>query len=181
LTNQSLRHSIPKPFAHDLSHMSEVQLRPATDADIPAVLAVTKGAYTPHVEHLQPPSSVMVEGSDKVAEYLARGGVIVAEVDGEIVGAVRYLPQGDHVYLGRLAVLPAWQKRGLARRLVEAVEHWAMLLGIDEVRLGVRTEIQGNRQLYLHLGYVEAGSAPLRSDPTRSYLVMKKQLPSGTD
>ena len=156
--------------------MNEVRLRPATAADIPAVLAVTAAAYAAHAGRLDPPSSVVRETPETVAAYLSRGGIIVAETDGEIVGAVRYEPYADYLYLGRLAVAPAWQGRGIGRRLVEAVEEWAVLLGLDEVQLGVRTELSANRELYRYLGYVENGYAPFNSDPRYSYLKMKKRL-----
>lgn len=156
--------------------MSDIQLRPATAADIPAVLLVTAAAYAPYAGRLTPPSSALNETEQAVRRYLQKGGVIVAEVDGRIVGAVRYEPYADYVYLGRLAVLPEYQGRGIGRRLVEAVEEWAALLGLDEVRLGVRLELTENRDLYRHLGYVEDGLAPFTDDPGHSHLRMKKRL-----
>ena len=157
-----------------------VQVRAATVADIPAILAVTRAAYAVHGERLQPPSSALREEPEAVARYFANGGVFVAEQDATIVGAVRYEARETYVYLGRLAVLPTWQGRGIGRRLVEAVEAWALLLGLDEVRLGVRLELQENRNLYLHLGFAEDGHAPFAYDPRFSYLKMKKRLHPST-
>ena len=154
----------------------EIRLRPANEADVAAILAVTRAAYAPYSGRIEPPSSVFRETGDAIRHYLERGGVIVAVSGEEIVGAVRYEPRDDHVYLGRLAVLPAWQKRGISRRLVAAVEEWTMLLGLDEVRLGVRPELHENRDLYRHLGYEEDGLHPFTSAPERRYLRMKKQL-----
>lgn len=156
--------------------MSDVQLRPATVADIPAILAVTKSAYALYNGRLDPPSGVVHEQPDAVERYFETGGVIVAEVGGEIVGAVRYEPREDYLYLGRLAVAPAWQRQGIGRRLVEAVEEWALLLGLDEVHLGVRMELTENHDLYRHLGYVENGTAPFRHDARYHYLKMKKRV-----
>ena len=154
----------------------KIRLRPANEADVAAILAVTSAAYARYSGRLEPPSSVFRETGDAIMRYLESGGVIVAVSGEEIVGAVRYEPREDHVYLGRLAVLPAWQKRGIGRRLVAAVEEWTLLLGLDEVQLGVRPELHENRGLYLHLGYEEDGLVPFTSDPGRRYLRMKKQL-----
>ncbi len=156
--------------------MGDVQLRPATVADVPAILAVTKAAYAPYTDRFDPPSGVVREQPESVERYFVTGGVIVADKDGEIVGAVRYEPHDDYLYLGRLAVAPAWQGRGIGRRLVEAVEEWALLLGLDEVHLGVRMELTENRDLYRHLGYVENGTAPFRHDERYHYLKMKKRV-----
>ena len=154
----------------------QVHLRPATSADIPAIIAVTRAAYTLFADQLHPPSSVLNETPETVASALHNGGIIVAETHDEIVGAVRYEPREDYLYLGRLAVAPTWQGRGIGRRLVTAVEEWAILLGLDEVRLGVRPELPRNRAMYARLGYVDDGHAPFRSDPGRHYLRMKKTL-----
>lgn len=152
----------------------EVKLRPATATDIPAVLRVTTAAYAPYTGHVQPP--YLQETQETVAGYLERGGMIVAEVDGELVGAVRYEPHEDFVYLGWLAVAPEWQGRGIGRRLVEAVEEWTVLIGLDEVRLGVRLDLPTNHDLYRHLGYVDDGRVPFAYDPRYSYLKMRKRL-----
>ena len=155
---------------------NQVQLRPATSADIPAIIAVTRVACAPFADRLQPPSSVLNETPEAVASSLQNGGIIVAETHDEIVGAVRYEPREDYLWLGRLAVAPNWQGHGIGRRLITAVEEWAILLGLDEVRLGVRTELPRNRAMYARLGYVDDGHAPFRSAPGRHYLRMKKTL-----
>src|SRR5688500_3261811 len=141
-------------------NMDNIQLRPATQADVPAVLAVTAAAYREYAGRLQPDAGALHETVEAVERYLHAGGVIVAQAGGAVVGAVRYEPREDFVYLGRLAVLPGWRGRGIGQRLVEAVEDWAILLGLDEVRLGVRLELVENRELYTHLGYVEDGLSP---------------------
>lgn len=155
---------------------SKIELRPAAASDIEAVVAVIIAAYRIYDGRLRPPSSALEETGEAVARYLQRGGVIVAECEREIVGAVRYETRDAYVYLGRLAVAPAWQGRGIARRLVAAVEEWTEMIGLDEVQLGVRVELAGNRALYEHLGYTVAGLVPFRNDPRYSFLHMKKRL-----
>ena len=159
-----------------IAAVNEVQLRPATAGDVPAILAVTQAAYAVYAGRLTPPSSALSEEPEAVMRYLNDGGVIVAEAGGEVVGAVRYEPHEGYLYLARLAVVPAWQGRGIGRRLVEAVEEWALLLGLDEVRLGVRIELPTNRDFYRRLGYSDDGRAPFKYDPRYSYLKMQKRL-----
>lgn len=158
----------------------QVRLRPATAGDIPAILAVTQAAYASYTGRIDPPSGVFAENAEGVQRYLKLGGVIVAQAGDEIVGAIRYQSHDDHVYLGRLAVLPSWQRRGIGRRLIAAVEEWTTLLGLDEVRLNVRLELTENHVLYQRLGYIEDGQAAFERAPHRSYLKLKKLLQSGT-
>lgn len=155
---------------------AEIQLRPATSGDVPAILAVTAAAYAPYTGRIDPPSGVLDETPESVQRSLEQGGVIVAQAGAEIVGVVRYQSYADHVYLGRLAVHPSWQKRGIGRRLIAAVEEWTILLGLDEVRLNVRHELTENQLLYKRLGYIDDGEAPFARAPHRTSLKMKKIL-----
>jgi GNAT superfamily N-acetyltransferase len=62
--------------------------------------------------------------------------------------------EGD-LYFGRLAVIPSARGRGIARRLVEAVEAEAARRGLAGVRLGVRIVLSENHRFFTALGYVE--------------------------
>lgn len=57
------------------------------------------------------------------------------------------------MYLGRLAVLPAYRQCGLGKKLVEAVEEKARTAGFNSVSLAVRIALPGNREFFERLGY----------------------------
>ncbi len=82
----------------------EATLRPAGDADLPAV------------EELLRSSGLPVVG---VAGALCN--FIVAESGGRVVGAVGLEVCCDHALLRSTAVAPEWRDRGLGRRLVERI------------------------------------------------------------
>jgi ribosomal protein S18 acetylase RimI-like enzyme len=71
------------------------------------------------------------------------------------VASVYHQTHPEHVYLGRLAVLPAFRGRGLGARLVSGVEALAAAAGRDRVRLGVRLALPRNRAFFEALGYRE--------------------------
>jgi ribosomal protein S18 acetylase RimI-like enzyme len=52
-------------------------------------------------------------------------------------------------------VIPWARGRGIARRLVEAVEDEACRRGLAGVRLGVRIVLTENQRFFTSLGYVE--------------------------
>ncbi len=85
------------------------------------------------------------------------GGILVCESNGRIVASVFHRTHPDHVYLGRLAVLPAFRRRGLAVRLVAAVESLAAGNGRRQVRLGVRLALPENRAFFEQLEYRQTG------------------------
>ena len=135
-----------------------VVLRPATIGDAPAIAATIAAAFEQYRGRLQPESGAFGETARTIGDELAGGaGAIVAERNGRVVACVMTkLLEGD-LYLGRLSVLPEARGLGLARRLIEAVEHEARRRGLPGVRLGVRVVLTGNQRLFAALGYVEIG------------------------
>jgi arsenite methyltransferase len=93
-------------------------LRPATDADLPAV------------EQMLAASGLPTTG---VAEAL--GEFIVAESGDRIVGVVGLELCGEHALLRSTAVAPEWQGRGLGRQLVERIIAEAEARGIKALYL----------------------------------------------
>src|SRR6266542_2985978 len=53
--------------------MSDVQLREATEADVPTIFAVTRAAFGEYLGRLDPPSGVHRETLDSLREKLASG------------------------------------------------------------------------------------------------------------
>jgi GNAT superfamily N-acetyltransferase len=73
-------------------------------------------------------------------------------------------------------VAPAWRGRGLAGRLIDAVEAEARQRGVGWLRVQARLELPRNRLLFARRGYVEAGvrAHPGYAEPTIA--VMEKAL-----
>jgi len=102
--------------------VTDWSIRSAISADIAAVLAMwEEGAAVASV-------SDSVEG---IAALLARDpeALLVAEADGAIIGSVVVGWDGWRGQLYRLAVLPAWRRRGVATALVRAAEGRLASLG----------------------------------------------------
>ena len=102
---------------------------------------------------LTPPSGAINETEDDVRRDLAQHGGALARLDGVAVGALRLVVEPRHLHVRRVAVDPAVQGAGIGRALMEWVEARARELGRDEVRLGVRAQLPGNRSFYERLGY----------------------------
>jgi predicted N-acetyltransferase YhbS len=156
--------------------MSNVTLRQAADADIPALLAVLKAAFEEYYGCLDPPSGAHDETEERLRETLRDTHAVLARVGGEPVGCVFYAPMGDYVDLFRLAVLPSHRRHGIGRALIEYVEGRASAIGIACVQLGVRVALPGNRAYYERLGYrfLEARAHSGYAEPT--YVILEKRL-----
>ena len=129
--------------------MTSVRLREAGAADAPVLAWLLREAFEEYRGKLDPPSSAHGKTAEAVLRELEGGGALLAEVEGAPVGCVFFHPREDHLYLDRLAVLPAHRGAGVARALMEAVEARAT----GPVRLSVRCALTEQQAYYARRGY----------------------------
>jgi ribosomal protein S18 acetylase RimI-like enzyme len=94
------------------------------------------------------------------ADYAAlveRGQVTVAEVDGELAGALVLIPAADHLLVENVVVSPAYQGRGIGGMLMRLAEERARAAGTGELRLYTHQLMTENQVWYAQLGYEETG------------------------
>lgn len=103
--------------------MTAVSLRPAVASDVPEVLAFWARA----AEDAHRPS----DSAAAVERLIARDpeALVLAEVEGEIVGSVVVGWDGWRCHLYRLAVDPGWRRQGIGARLVDHAESRFAALG----------------------------------------------------
>lgn len=111
-------------------------------------------AFREYEAVLTVPSSALTETVDDTAAHIAQGGAVLANCDDRLVGSGRFEMREDHVYIGRLSVLPEFRGRGIGALMMTALEQRGAALGAPEARIGVRTLLPRNIQLYERLGYV---------------------------
>ena len=99
-----------------------MEIRPAVDADVDAVLALWEQAAEP----------TTTDDAEAVVALLVHdaGALLVAEESGEIVGSVIAGWDGWRGSIYRLCVAPARRRRGLGRRLLAAAEDRLRGLGV---------------------------------------------------
>lgn len=144
-----------------------VEVRPFTEADIPALLDMARRM------HAESPRFARFTFSPRKCEQIMRnllgnpqaGGILVAKKAGIIVGMVVPLVV-EHFFgvektASDLAVYVAPEHRGgsIVVRLVRAFEKFARERAAVEAALGVSTEIHADRtvELYRGLGYRLSG------------------------
>jgi GNAT superfamily N-acetyltransferase len=156
--------------------MDVFRLRPLLASDAAAAAELIRAAFADQDVITDPPSSALRETAAIVADKLANGGGVGGECEGALIGVVLWTPEDDALYLGRLAVAPAWRARGLAGRLIDAVEAEARRRGVGWLRVQARLELPRNRLLFARRGYVEVGvrAHPGYAEPTIA--VMEKAL-----
>lgn len=149
---------------------------PLTAADAPAALATIHAAFAAQSVQTDPPSAALHETTASIASEIAAGGGFGVEDGPGLAGVVLWRVQDDSLYLGRLAVPPAWRRRGIARALIQAAEQEAVARGLERLHLGTRLVLADNRALFAACGFQEAGLATHDGYDAPTSVTMEKWL-----
>jgi ribosomal protein S18 acetylase RimI-like enzyme len=96
------------------------------------------------------------------------GCVPVAEVEGRLVGVVLGTHDGRKGWINRLAVAPAYRRRGIAGLLVGELETRLEALGLEIVAALIESENRASLEFFRAIGYLH--------DPEIEY-VSKRRSP----
>lgn len=145
------------------------EVRRATEADTQALIAMGRMLHAESPRYRDMPfaeSKLLILAKRLQGTLLAEEScVFVAVTGGEVIGmlvgiaSVRWF--NDERYVTDLTVYVKPEHRGSSAffRLVKALEGWAWKQGIDDLALGVSTEIHPNETVraYLRMGYTLSG------------------------
>jgi GNAT superfamily N-acetyltransferase len=137
---------------------------------------LTQAAFAPY-KNLDPPSSVGRESLADVARDLADGGGAIAELEGQVVGCLRWEPEeSGEFYTKRVAVDPAVQSSGIGRALMTVAEGEAKRRGYQWMTVGVRLALPGNQQFFRSLGFEIVEENRHDGYDHTTWLKMRKEL-----
>lgn len=144
----------------------QLAIRRATPADVQSLVRLYRRAYGENERRGFPSSMTELEPST-VHEWLDARRVFVAATDGMVVGAVQLIPRPDWGVpeLGRLAVSPAFQRRGLGDRLLAFGERAAKEDGHERLRLRTLGGHPVLADWYRRRGYERVDVEPLPDRP----------------
>lgn len=125
---------------------------------------------------IDPPSSAHRLTPETLRAKAAHEVGFIAEAAGKIVGCAFLAGKPDHFYLGKLAVLPSWQGKGIGRRLMEAAEEHARRAGKPVMELQTRVELTANHRTFAALGYVETARTAHEGYDRPTSVTMRKRI-----
>jgi ribosomal protein S18 acetylase RimI-like enzyme len=150
----------------------QVHVRPGTIEDYPGAYEVIAETFAFHQQaapeffrqtDAPPPTRAWIEQLLQDGQRVWYVAETVQERESRIVGFITarlqlaapepFLTPEVRVHVDTLGILPAWQRRGIARRLMEAVESWARQRGARRITLSVWEFNRGALGLYDDLGY----------------------------
>ncbi|WP_426446846.1 GNAT family N-acetyltransferase [Paenibacillus sp. S-38] len=155
-----------------------MEIRTAGREEIGLVFDIMQMAFREYAGVLQPPSGALGEKPEDLLPFFeGGGGAVLAWEAGQPVGSARYKRDADRdaLYIGRVAVLPGYRRRGIGDALLKHLEELARGLGYSRTTLGVRLSIPGNVSYYERAGYrpLEKHDYPCGRD---SWYLMGKEL-----
>ncbi|WIE64073.1 GNAT family N-acetyltransferase [Curtobacterium sp. MCLR17_036] len=129
------------------------RVRAAVPEDLEGLAAIEDEADSALVDLLHPERwDPAPSGVERAAQP---GFVLVAEVDGRVVGFAHVLTTAGWAHLEQLSVLPAHGRRGHGRALVEAAKERARAEGYRTMTLRTFADVPWNAPFYASAGFVE--------------------------
>jgi GNAT superfamily N-acetyltransferase len=145
--------------------------------DWDALLALILTSFAYMQPRIDPPSSALQLTRQSLMEKArAEKAYAAVESDG-LLGCIFCRPEPpDCLYIGKLAVAPDVQGKGIGRLLLQAAEAHAAACGLPWLRLETRIELTENHRVFAKWGFVQIaeGCHPGFTRPT--FVEMRKTL-----
>jgi ribosomal protein S18 acetylase RimI-like enzyme len=131
--------------------MSEAwELRRAVASDAPAIRALAREAYAKWVPLIgREPKPMTADYAEAVRGHR----IDLLHLEGALAALIETIAEADHLLIDNVAVSPAFQGRGLGRKLMAHAEQIAVSSGFGEIRLYTNKLFTQNIELYRRLGY----------------------------
>lgn len=145
-------------------------------SDWPALHALIGDAFAYMDGRIDPPSSFTRMDVDAFRAK-AETELLATCHDGTTLIAAAFAdPRGNTLYVGKLAVSPAYRKRGIARKLISMIEDYARTQGFTALELQTRIELTENHQTFAALGFVKTAETPHPGYDRPTSITMQKRL-----
>lgn len=132
---------------------NSMEMKLAKVSDAPIIHELMMKAFDEYKNEI-PPSSALNETVQSITDALNNGEQsLIGFIDNVPVAMVRFLFKEEGLYFFRLSVIPEKQGQGIAKKLLQTLEKYAIQNRIPAIFCKVRMNVQRNIQLYESLGY----------------------------
>lgn len=143
---------------------------------MPDLLALILRSFAYMDGRIDPPSSAHRLTPEALRDKCAEETAIVAIAGDLLAGCVFLAEKSDHFYLGKLAIDPARQGKGIARLLVREAEAIALAAGKPIIELQARIELSDNHAVFSRLGFREVARTAHPGFDRPTSITMRKVL-----
>lgn len=149
-------------------------LRAATPADADALAELIRFCFARQTVATDPLPSALKESGDNIRKHFSDGGG-GAMVEGP-AACLLWSEEDGGLYIGRVAVHPAWRGKGLAKRLLTMAEDEAHRRKLPRMHLSTRLVLIDNRRLFTACGFVETTQQAHPGYARPTFVNMEKRL-----
>ena len=140
------------------------------------LLALIRATFASMNGRIDPPSSALSLTAASLAEK-AKAEIGHVAIHGEkLIGCLFLRPEADCLYIGKLAVLPEAQGKGLGKRLLTIAEETAAALGLPALRLETRIELTDNHAVFAAWGFTRTAEKAHPGFARTTFVEMRKIL-----
>lgn len=127
-----------------------IRIRQATESDFDTILKVQKAAFDEYATVYEV-SAWTKETLDSIQEDAKEKRILAAEVDGVVVGSVRFWNVAGVCVIRLLSVTPDYQKRGVGKALMQGIER--VMTDVHKFYACTMLRTPRNIQFFSSLGY----------------------------
>ncbi len=153
--------------------VSPMRLR-AGDPGMEDVLALLHRSFAYMEERINPPSSLHKLTVEDIAGKCETGEVWT--LGGPSVACIFLTDKPDSLYIGKLAVDPAYRGRGYARQLMDLAVERAVAKRLPALELETRIELTENHETFRRLGFEVVAEGAHEGFDAPTFVVMRKML-----
>ncbi len=137
------------------------EIRNACENDVEQIMKITAEAFNKYRElagtHF--PLAALNESKEQVLDDIKNKLVLVAYINGKVVGSVRVAVNGETAYLSRFGVSPDYQNLGIGKALMNLVDINMKVLNVKQIQLHTASRIKPLIIFYYGRGfYVDSTS-----------------------
>lgn len=127
-------------------------------------------------DRIDPPSSLNRMTSDDLRRKSEAETLVLAYDAGRLVGCAYLADRPDAIYIGKVAVLPEHQRRGILRRMMAIAERLAHDCGKRALELETRIELAENHATFRALGFAKSAEKAHAGYDRPTSITMRKPL-----
>ncbi len=121
------------------------------------LLALIQSAFSYMEGRIDPPSSLAKLTIGNIQTKAEQETLLLAWDHSALVGCVFIEDLGDWLYIGKLAIAPPYQGKGIGQSLIAACTDLARTRGKSGLELQTRIELVENHTFFSTMGFVKTG------------------------
>ncbi|NTG50193.1 GNAT family N-acetyltransferase [Agrobacterium rhizogenes] len=117
------------------------------------LLALILSSFAYMNGRIDPPSSALSLTPQSLKEKSGTEIGYIALDSNRLAGCIFCRPEAESLYIGKLAILPSEQGKGIGRQLLTLAETTALERGLNALRLETRIELTDNHATFARWGF----------------------------